>query len=206
VRFLESLRMPAFAMGAPQAAGSLPAVSLNIEAAAETAIASLVGLGHRRIGRVTGSPRYWHTQRRTGALAEAAARVGVEVTEVEAGHTGEDGARATRNLLNLAGPPTAILFDSDLLAVAGLGEAQRLGVGVPAQLSIMAWDDSPLCELVHPALTALRHDVAGVGAEAARRLGRLAAGTPVEGFAEPPPTLMTRASTAAPFAAPADLR
>jgi DNA-binding LacI/PurR family transcriptional regulator len=84
------------------------------------------------------------------------------------------------------------------MAIAGQGEAQRLGIEVPAGLSIVAWDDSALCELVHPALTALRHDVAGVGAEAARRLSTLAAGTPIEGFAEPAPTLMARASTAPP--------
>jgi DNA-binding LacI/PurR family transcriptional regulator len=211
VPVLESLRMPAFAMGAPQAAGSLPAVSLNIQAAAALIIGHLADLGHRRIGRVTGLPRYWHTQARTAALAEAAARAGIEITAAEADYSGPAGARATRELLSLRpGPPTAILYDNDVMAVAGLGEAQRLGVQVPAGLSIVAWDDSALCELVYPALTALRHDVAGVGAEAARRLGRLAAGTPAEGFAEPAPTLMPRASTAppppVPFATDADLR
>ena len=199
VPVLEDLHMPAFAMGAPQAAGSLPAVSLNIPAAAALIVGHLAGLGHRLIGRVTGLPRYWHTQARTAALAETAARAGVEITAAEADYSGPAGARATRELLSLApGPPTAILYDNDVMAVAGLGEAQRLGVEVPAGLSIVAWDDSALCELVHPALTALRHDVAGVGAEAARRLSRLAAGTPAEGFAEPAPTLVPRASTAPP--------
>jgi DNA-binding LacI/PurR family transcriptional regulator len=211
VPVLESLRMPAFAMGAPQAAGSLPAVSLNIQAAAGLIIGHLADLGHRRIGRVTGLPRYWHTQARTAALAEAAARAGIEITAAEADYSGAAGARATRELLSLRpAPPTAILYDNDVMAVAGLGEAQRLGVAVPAGLSIVAWDDSALCELVHPALTALRHDVAGVGAEAARQLGRLAAGTPAAGFAEPAPTLIPRASTAppprVPFATDADLR
>lgn len=211
VPVLEDLRMPAFAMGAPQAAGSLSAVSLNIQAAAALIVGHLADLGHRRIGRVTGLPRYWHTQARTAVLAEAAARAGVEITAAEGDYSGPAGARATRELLSLRpGPPTAILYDNDVMAVAGLGEAQRLGVEVPAGLSIVAWDDSALCELVHPALTALRHDVAGVGAEAARRLSRLAAGTPAEGFAEPSPTLMPRASTAppprVPFATDADLR
>jgi DNA-binding LacI/PurR family transcriptional regulator len=211
VPVLEGLRMPAFAMGAPQAAGSLPAVSLNIQAAATLVIGHLADLGHRRIGRVTGLPRYWHTQARTAALADAAARAGIEITAAEGDYSGPAGARATRELLSLrSGPPTAILYDNDVMAVAGLGEAQRLGVEVPAGLSIVAWDDSALCELVHPALTALRHDVASVGAEAARRLSKLAAGTPAEGFPEPAPTLLPRASTAppprVPFATDADLR
>ncbi len=199
VPVLEGLRMPAFAMGAPQAAGSLPAVSLNIQAATALIVGHLADLGHRRIGRVTGLPRYWHTQARTAALTEAAARAGIEITAAEGDYSGPAGARATRELLSLRPePPTAILYDSDVMAVAGLGEAQRLGIEVPAGLSIVAWDDSALCELVHPALTALRHDVASVGAEAARRLSKLAAGIPAEGFPEPGPTLMARASTAPP--------
>jgi DNA-binding LacI/PurR family transcriptional regulator len=195
VPVLEGLSLPAFAIGAPEAAGSLPAVTLNIQVAAWTALTHLAGLGHRCVGRVTGIPRYWHTRHRTDTLAEIAPQAGVEVISTEADYTGASGMRATRELLSRPGPPTAILYDNDVMAVAGLGEAQRLGVQVPAELSIMAWDDSNLCEIVHPALTALRHDVTAVGAEAARRLTRLAAGTPVETFAEPPPTLMVRAST-----------
>ena len=146
-----------------------------------------------------------------GFQPSSAARAGIEITSAEADYSGASGAHATRDLLSRSGPPTAIIYDSDVMAVAGLGEAQRLGIEVPAGLSIVAWDDSALCELVHPALTALRHDVAGVGAEAARRLCRLADGTPAGGFAEPPPMLMARASAArpaprAPFASHADLR
>src|SRR6201992_1259911 len=195
----EALRVPACAMGAPQAAGSLPAVSLNIQAAAALAIGHLADLGHRHIGRVTGAPRYWHTQARTAALADAAAEAGIEITVAEADYSGPAGARATRELLSLRpAPPTAILYDNDVMAVAGQGEAQRLGVEVPGGLSIVAWDDSALCELVHPALTAHRHDGPSVGAEAARRLSTLAVGTSAEGFAEPAPTLIPRASTAPP--------
>jgi DNA-binding LacI/PurR family transcriptional regulator len=193
---LEGLGMPAFAIGAPQAAGTLPAVSLNVQAAAATAVGHLAGLGHRRIGRVAGLSHYWHTGHRADTLAEVCAQAGIEVVTIDSDYSGESGARATRQLLHHPEPPTAILYDNDVMAVGGLGEAQRLGVQVPADLSILAWGDSLLCELVHPALTALRHDVAGVGAAAARCLIQFAAGGPAEGFTEPPPTLVTRSSTA----------
>jgi DNA-binding LacI/PurR family transcriptional regulator len=101
-------------------------------------------------------------------------------------------------MLHRPDPPTAIFYDNDVMAVAGLGEAQRMGVAVPADLSIMAWDDSMLCELVHPALTALRRHIAAVGSEAARRLSLMAARGGVADFQEPPPVLMARASTAPP--------
>lgn len=198
VPVLEKLNMPALVIGSPHASGSLPAVWQNIQAAAGTAVSHLVGLGHHRIGRVTGIGRYWHTKSRTDALDQIAAEAGIEIISIEADYTGEFGARATWEMLSRPDPPTAIFYDNDVMAVAGLGEAQRMGIRVPVDLSIMAWDDSMLCELVHPALTALRRDIAAVGSEAARRLSQMAAGGDVTDFQEPPPALMARASTAPP--------
>jgi DNA-binding LacI/PurR family transcriptional regulator len=198
VPVLEKLNMPALVIGSPHASGSLPAVWQNIQTATETAVSHLVGLGHRRIGRVTGIARYWHTKSRTDALGQIAAEARIKMISIEADYTGELGARATREMLSRPDPPTAIFYDNDVMAVAGLGEAQRMGVRVPADLSIMAWDDSMLCELVHPALTALRRDVAAVGSEAARLLSQMAVGGDVADFQEPPPALMVRASTAPP--------
>lgn len=198
VPVLEGLSMPAVVIGTPRASGSLPAVWKDDLQATEIAVAHLAGLGHRRIGRVTGIPRYWHTKTRTDAFNQAAAAACVEVATVEADYTGEFGARATRALLDRDEPPTAILYDNDVMAVAGLAEAQRMGVHVPADLSVMAWDDSMLCELVHPAVTALRWDVAAVGVEAARRLSQMAAGVKAGNYQEPPPDLMIRESTGKP--------
>ena len=56
-------------------------------------------------------------------------------------------------------PPTAILFDSDLLAVTGLGVAQQMGFEVPDDLSIVGWDDSLISQVVHPPLTAITRDI-----------------------------------------------
>jgi DNA-binding LacI/PurR family transcriptional regulator len=117
---------------------------------------------------------------------------------VQADYTRERGAEETRRLL--AGPtrPTAILYDNDLMAAAALSEAQRMGIDVPADLSILAWDDSLLCEMVRPALTALHRDIAGAGARAAHSLVQLAAGHPVGSVRENPPVLTVRDSTAKP--------
>jgi DNA-binding LacI/PurR family transcriptional regulator len=198
VAVLQELNLPGVVIGTPLASGSLPAIWQDDRAATQTAVAHLAELGHRRIGRVTGSPRYWHTRIRTDAFAEAAARAGIEVSAVDADYTGEFGAKVTRQLLSRPDPPSAILYDNDVMAVAGLGEAQRMGVQAPRDLSVMAWDDSMLCELVHPAITALHRDVAAVGAEAARRLGALTAGREVDDFREPLPRLMVRESTGQP--------
>lgn len=197
VRVLEELGMPAVVVGTPRGAGSLPAVWQDDLAATEAVVGCLAGLGHRRIGRVGGFARYWHSKLRTDALVQVAAAVGIDAVSVTADYTAEHGAEATRNLLEQAEPPTAIVYDNDVMAVAGLGAAQRMGVRVPADLSIVAWDDSTLCELVHPALTALRRDIPATGANAARMLREAAAGRPPGTLQEAPPVLLVRDSTAA---------
>jgi DNA-binding LacI/PurR family transcriptional regulator len=206
VRVLEDLSMPAVVLGTPRGAGRLPAVWQDDQAATETIVGYLAGLGHRRIARVGGFARYWHSKLRTDALAQAAAAAGIEAISVAADYTAEHGAEATRDLLKRAEPPTVILYDNDVMAVAGLGAAQRMGVRVPADLSIVAWDDSTLCELVHPALTALRRDIPATGANAARMLREAATGHPPGNRQEALPVLLVRDSTAAAPGAPGSRR
>ena len=76
--------------------------------------------------------------------------------------------------------------------------AQRMGVRVPADLSIVVWDDSALCELVHPAFTALRRDIPAAGGQAARMLREAVAGTRPDHFQETSPVLLIRDSTGHP--------
>jgi len=203
VATLQELRMPAVVFGTPKGAGSLPAVWPDDVAATRTVVEYLAGLGHRRLARVSGIPGCWQTRLRADALQEVAGAAGLEAVSVPGAGTGEHGAQATSDLLRSARPPTAILYDNDLMAVSGLSVAQQMGVPVPAELSIVAWDDSALCAVVHPALTALRRDLAAVGAEGARRLVRLAGGSTADGptvgnFEEAPPVLIRRGSTGRP--------
>jgi DNA-binding LacI/PurR family transcriptional regulator len=200
---LEELRMPAVVIGAPIGAGTLTAVWEDDAAATHAVVEHLTGLGHLRLAQVTGIPRFWHTKIRTDAFKAAAAEAGAEAVCVEADYTGEHGAAATRRLLRSDQPPTAILYDNDIMAVSGLSAATAMGVAVPAELSIVAWDDSPLCALVHPPLAALTRDIAAYGASAARTLIQLADGAAVDDVEVAPPVLTLRASTASPARRPA---
>ena len=79
--------------------------------------------------------------------------------------------RATRRLPSPE-PPTAIVFDSDLLAVTGLGVAQQMGFAVPDDVSIVGWDDSLISQVVHPPLTAITRDITAYGVLAAKAPAR----------------------------------
>jgi DNA-binding LacI/PurR family transcriptional regulator len=198
VTVLRELGIPAVVVGTPRGSGGLPAVWQDDVVATRIVIGHLAGLGHRRIARIGGFPRYWHSRLRAEAFSAVTAEAGLEATEVDADYTAEHGAEATRSLLERPERPTAILYDNDVMAVAGLGAARRAGLDVPGDLSVVAWDDSALCELVHPAITAMRRDIAGAGAEAARRLSLAASGAEVTNYQEPAPDLMVRESTARP--------
>lgn len=65
------------------------------------------------------------------------------------------------------------------MAVAGLGVAAEMGIAVPDDLSLLAWDDSQLCRRTHPTLSAMSHDVHGFGAQVTRDLFAVIAGREV---------------------------
>jgi DNA-binding LacI/PurR family transcriptional regulator len=197
VPVLESLRLPAVVIGGPEHTGRIPCVWSDDRAALAETVEYLHALGHRRIARVGGLPELMHTQIRTEAFAEVSDRLGLaEVSTIVSDYSGEDGARATRRLLSSPGRPTAIIYDNDVMAIAGLGVAQEMGLGVPTELSIVAWDDSPLCQLVHPPLTALSRDIPGYGAQAARLLLAAVNQQPGESVQDQTARLVPRGSTA----------
>jgi len=167
------------------------------EATAErAALEHLFGLGHRRIARVSGPARLDHTQARTTAMFEVCRAVGVEPILVEGDYTDDAGAQLTRGLLALPEPPTAIVYDNDVMAVAGLRAAQVLGVAVPDQLSLIAWDDSTLCRLSLPAMTAMSLDVHEYGVRVACSILEIIDGAPVIERWAPAAQLVPRRTTA----------
>ena len=197
VAMLAELGLPTVALGSAIGAGELPALFFDERAAVWTVVEHLVALGHRRIGQVSGIPTLWHTKLRADAFAEAVAELGVTGRHAQGDYSRESGAEATRKLLAEPEPPTAILYDNDVMAIAGALAARELGLELPRQLSIVAWDDSPLCELVQPALTALHRDIIAYGARAARQLLAITEGGAVAPpVAEPSHILIRRDSTA----------
>lgn len=198
IALLEQLRIPAVLVGRPRTDSAAPAVWSDDAEAVTEAVNHLVCLGHRRIARVAGLAALDHTQVRTDAFRAAMRQHGLPDAEVlDTDYSGEQGAEASRTLLTRAQPPTALVFDNDLMAVAALGIAREMGVAVPADLSIVAGDDSQLCALTHPALTALSRDISAYGAHAARTLLDAIAGKHPSSYQDTTAHLVPRASTAA---------
>ncbi|MEO3863271.1 substrate-binding domain-containing protein [Acrocarpospora sp. B8E8] len=172
---LEELKLPAVALGPPIATGRLPSVWCDDAAAMVQTVRYLAALGHRRIAYLVGSRRLAHVSIRADAFIDACAGVGIaRAATVFTDMSGDAVAQSTRPLLraaaSLGAMPTALIYDNNIMAIAGLALVQQMGLRVPADLSILAWDDAPICALMHPPLTAMTRDVAERGSWAARTL------------------------------------
>ena len=193
---LRELDLPAVLVG-PAGQPGFPSVWTDDEEAAQTAVRHLAELGHRRIARVGGPGRFRHTRIRREAFLAGARALGLpepHSSESDYGRAEE----TTRELLRASEPPTAIVYEGDLMAVLAIGVAQRMGFTVPGDLSIVAWDDSPLCEIVQPHLTALRRDLQDYGIRVASQLLAVIAGEAVGDLQGTTTELIRRASTAPP--------
>ncbi|NAZ85466.1 LacI family DNA-binding transcriptional regulator [Kineococcus indalonis] len=165
-----------------------------------SAVDFLTGLGHRRLGHVCGPPHLVHTQERQAALRARAHELGLAVSTVVADYTAASGVRALTSLLQRPEPPTAVLFDNDVMAVAALEHLTATGRAVPGELSLLSMDDSPLCELSVPPVSAMSLDVHHRGERLAAAVLSVLAG----GDAHHPPIgpshVVVRGTTAAPAA------
>ncbi|MFD3537163.1 LacI family DNA-binding transcriptional regulator [Streptomyces sp. NPDC058664] len=198
-RAVEDIGLPAVAIGPPDVSGALPAIWSDDGASVHEIVRYLATLGHRRIARVAGPAGLAHTAVRDAALRDACREAGIpEAAVVHTDYTGDEGARAARALLIAPERPTAIVFDNDIMAVAALSVAQELSLSVPADVSIVAWDESPLTQVVRPMLSAVTRDIPAYGARSADALLALIDGEEVGDVREGYARFVPRGSTCPP--------
>ena len=202
IEVINSLGKPAVMVGGPGAPGEIPTAWADDWEAMTSIVDYLAALGHRRIAHVGGVPEFLHSKRRTEALDAARQRLGLdELLSVVTDFSDQQGASATRRLLAAAQRPTAIIFDNDVMALAGLSVAMEMNISVPAELSVVSFDDSLLTSLTHPAITALSRDTFDFGHRVARLLLESLQEPMPAGAARnlqlPTPVLQVRASTGA---------
>jgi len=195
---VERLGLPAVLCGGPIKGSTLPCLWTDHAADASSVVEHLVGLGHQRITHVSGPARFVHERARRRGIRRAGREFGATVETLESEYTGPQTAEVTHRLLDRPDPPTAIVYASDVMALAGLGVAAARRVPVPARLSVVSWDDSNLTTLVHPAVTALWRDTPAYGALAASVLLDLIDGRNRGRIQVPTSTLRVRETTAAP--------
>lgn len=174
VEVLAEIGMPAVIYGDPAGNDDLvPFRDGQLPVMADT-VAYLAALGHGSIAFITGPPQMRHTTHRAEAFLRACREHTVERHRVITGHyRGPDAARITERLLTGRARPTAIIYGNDVMALAGLATARSLGLRVPADVSLVSWEDSLLVRHSYPALATVSRGVAARG----RRVAELLVGT-----------------------------
>lgn len=190
----------AVSLGAPAGGSPFPVITRDYDGGIDDLVAHLAALGHRRIAHVSGDERMLHGLLRRQRFERAMHDAGLVTEIVPTDFSPEQGADATRRLLDREDPPTAIVYGNDPMAIAGLGVAHERGLSLPRDLSITGLDGSQIGTYVYPSLTTLDNDPAGWGVAAATALLRLVEDGEAADVSLPPARLVVRASTAPPHA------
>jgi LacI family repressor for deo operon, udp, cdd, tsx, nupC, and nupG len=181
----------------------IPSVHIDNAKAAYEAMDHLYGLGHRRIGIVTGplvSPL--SRDRLAGATARAKRQKAErEFIVMHGDFSIESGAAAAERLLGRREPSTAIFGFNDEMAMGVIEVARRLGVDVPTELSVVGFDDIRFAAHIDPPLTTIAQPMRQIGEGTVRLLlGILADGEDADApeSVTLPHKLVVRSSTAPP--------
>ncbi len=148
-------------------------VASNDREAVRQAVNYLIGLGHRRIGLVSGPQGFRSAFERRSGFGEALSAAGLAFDPqivVEGTYRFESGLMAGRQILASAQPPTAIFASNDEMAAGVLHAARELGLDVPADLSIVGFDDTAIAAHLWPPLTTVRWPIQAMGKAAAAKL------------------------------------
>ena len=133
----------------------------------------LAGLGHERIGMISGPldkasgyERYLGLQ---GALADLG--VTLEDSLVRFGDfRTSSGREGTRELLGLPSPPTALVTANNQMTLGALMAVKEMGLRIPHDVSVIGFDDPEWAPLTAPPLTTLAQPTYEMGVEAAKLL------------------------------------
>lgn len=147
-------------------------ISDNEEGAYEIA-SYLADQGHRKIAFIHGELTSVTYKRIAGfekAMKEHSIGIPMEYMVTARYHDPDSVRRATAQLMDLADPPTAIMFPDDISYLGGQAELTSRGLSIPEDISVCGYDGINLSTMFHPPLTTWHQDADRIGRESVRKL------------------------------------
>ena len=151
----------------------LPHVMLDNAAAVEVGVDHLVAHGHRRIAALSSYHRELNPDERVQTFPKAMARHGLALPAAyqrPAFPTEWEAYAAALAVMQLDEPPTALFATTGSMANGAYRALRKLGLRVPDDVSLLAFDDYPWMQLVEPGIDTLAQPVAAMGHAAVRLL------------------------------------
>ncbi len=191
-RRIEGVHQPAgipmvYAFADSDSPGSTSVTYDNVSSAREVT-RLLIRQGHRRIALIAGHANSQASKQRLSGFRAAMDEAGLGVPReyIRWGNWEcPSGVEETGALLSLAIPPTAIFAMNDPMAAGCYAAAEARGLKIPAQLSVVGFDNREVSSCLYPGLTTVALPNKQIGFTAAERLLKR-----LEGRAETPANIM----------------
>ena len=148
-------------------------VESNDREAVGQAVDHLVSQGHRNIALIAGPEGFRSAQERRSGFLEAMERHGLAVGPgrvAQGNYTFDSGRAAAERLLEASERPTAIFASNDEMAAGALHAARQREIDVPAELSLIGFDDTAIAAHIWPPLTTVRWPIVSMARAAASKL------------------------------------
>lgn len=190
-------RLPVVAVNGVVPQLEISCVSTDDTLAVDLAVRHLSSLGHRRVGLVVGELEHVPAARKAAAFHRAMSEhCGNEGVVISTSYSLQGGAATVEEIV--AKHVTGVVCGSDVLALGVIRAAHRMRLDVPADLSVIGYDDSAFMPLANPPLTTVRQPLDELGRAAVAMLVKQ-----IEGQRAPitevlfEPELVMRSSTGA---------
>ncbi len=154
-----SLSVPMVYAGADHSLEGVRNIRINYLTGMRDAVKHLADFGHTRIGYLSGQLSWSSMRTRYEAFRKAMKFAGVPFDKeivAECDHTLEGGVQGMATLLSLPKPPTAVLCCNDMAAIGALKTLSIRGMQAGKNISLIGFDDLPLCNFMQPPLSTIR--------------------------------------------------
>ena len=160
---------------------SYPAVHATNYQGAMDAMNYLIGLGHKRIGFISGRAELESSNRRLKGYRDALEKAGLPIDEnliASGDYTTVTGISGARHLLGLEDPPSAIFASNDQMAMGVFQVAEEMGLRIPDDFSVIGFDN--ITESKYMGLTTIDQFISEMGYVATQMLIKLINDVPLD--------------------------
>ena len=151
--------VPVFVVDMESSESLVKSARIDYEHGIRQAVQHLAALGHLRIAFVSGPERLNTVVQRRSAFLECMREIGLPTSRellIDGDHSMGAGVAAISVLAALANRPSAVVCSNDMTAIGVMRQAFELGLDVPADLSVVGFDDIRLAQFMIPPLTTIQ--------------------------------------------------
>lgn len=141
-------------------------VSIDHRETARQVTQYLIGMGHRHIAHISGSPKFAHSAYRVQGYREALMENGIPFDErlvLEGDFTPISGYATMSDLLSKGIHVSAVFSANDQMAIGAMKAILRNGLRIPEDIAVVGFDNLNVASLVTPGLTTVQYPIYQTG-------------------------------------------